>query len=33
MLDVAGWNRPWDTSKIVELDDAMALVGSDGNRR
>lgn len=33
MLDVAGWNQPWDTSKLVELDDAMALVGSDGNRR
>ncbi|WP_435405612.1 NUDIX hydrolase [Mycolicibacterium komossense] len=33
MLDVAGWNEPWDTTNIVELDDAMALVGSDGNRR
>ncbi|CAN5707231.1 CoA pyrophosphatase [soil metagenome] len=33
MIDVAGWNQPWDTSNVVELDDAMALVGSDGNRR
>jgi 8-oxo-dGTP pyrophosphatase MutT (NUDIX family) len=33
MLDVAGWARPWDTANIVELDDAMALVGADGNRR
>ena len=33
MIDVAGWNQPWDTSNLVELDDAMALVGSDGNRR
>lgn len=33
MIDVAGWNQPWDTSNLVELDDAMALVGADGNRR
>jgi 8-oxo-dGTP pyrophosphatase MutT (NUDIX family) len=33
MLDVAGWARPWDTANIVELDDAMALLGADGNRR
>ena len=33
MIDVAGWNQPWDTSNLVELDDAMAKVGSDGNRR
>jgi 8-oxo-dGTP pyrophosphatase MutT (NUDIX family) len=31
MLDVAGWNRPWDTSNIVELDDAMALLGAERN--
>ncbi len=33
MLDVAGWNQPWDTTNVVELEDAMALVGADGNRR
>lgn len=27
MLDVAGWSQPWDTTNVVELDDAMALVG------
>ena len=30
MLDVAGWAKPWDTSDIRELDEAMALVG-DGD--
>jgi 8-oxo-dGTP pyrophosphatase MutT (NUDIX family) len=29
MLDVAGWAKPWDTSDIRELDDAMALVGDE----
>jgi hypothetical protein len=29
MLDVAGWASPWDTSRVIELDDAMALVGGD----
>ena len=27
MLDVAGWAQPWDDRKVLELDDAMALVG------
>lgn len=31
MLDVAGWARPWDTSDIRELDEAMALVGDEGD--
>jgi hypothetical protein len=26
MLDVAGWAQDWDTAKVLELDDAMALV-------
>jgi 8-oxo-dGTP pyrophosphatase MutT (NUDIX family) len=29
MLDVAGWAKPWDTSDIRELDEAMARVGDD----
>ena len=29
MLDVAGWARPWNTEDVRELDEAMALVGSD----
>ncbi|MGO4445410.1 CoA pyrophosphatase [Mycobacterium sp. 2YAF39] len=29
MLDVAGWAQPWNTDDIRELDDAMALVGTD----
>ena len=29
MLDVAGWAQPWDTTKVVELDDALALVGGE----
>ena len=29
MLDVAGWAKPWDTSDVRELDDAMALVGDE----
>ncbi|CAN5814573.1 CoA pyrophosphatase [soil metagenome] len=32
MLDVAGWARPWDTANIIELEEAMALVGAGGNR-
>lgn len=32
VLDVAGWARPWDTTKILELDEAMVLVGG-GRRR
>lgn len=31
MLDVAGWAKPWNTSDIRELDEAMALVGDGGN--
>jgi 8-oxo-dGTP pyrophosphatase MutT (NUDIX family) len=27
MLDVAGWAQPWDSGRLLELDDAMALVG------
>jgi len=30
MLEVAGWSVPWDNSRILELDDAMTLVGSGG---
>ena len=30
MLDVAGWAQPWDTGKVLELDEAMALVGDGG---
>jgi 8-oxo-dGTP pyrophosphatase MutT (NUDIX family) len=29
MLDVAGWAKPWDSSDIRELDEAMALVGDE----
>ncbi|WIM86418.1 CoA pyrophosphatase [Candidatus Mycobacterium wuenschmannii] len=29
MLDVAGWAKPWDTTDIRELDEAMARVGDD----
>jgi 8-oxo-dGTP pyrophosphatase MutT (NUDIX family) len=29
MLDVAGWAKPWDTNKVLELDDALALVGGE----
>jgi 8-oxo-dGTP pyrophosphatase MutT (NUDIX family) len=31
MLDVAGWAKPWDSSDIRELDEAMALVGDQGD--
>ncbi|MCV7299799.1 CoA pyrophosphatase [Mycobacterium barrassiae] len=27
MLDVAGWTQPWNTDDVLELEDAMALVG------
>lgn len=33
MLDVAGWARPWDTSDLRALDDAMALVDNESGRR
>lgn len=33
VLDVAGWAKPWDTSDVRELDDAMALVGEQGGLR
>jgi 8-oxo-dGTP pyrophosphatase MutT (NUDIX family) len=33
MLDVAGWAKPWDTSDVRELDDAMALVGDEDDAR
>ena len=29
MLDVAGWEQPWNTKDVRELDEAMTLVGSD----
>ena len=29
MLDVAGWAQPWDTDDVRDLDEAMALVGSN----
>jgi 8-oxo-dGTP pyrophosphatase MutT (NUDIX family) len=29
MLDVAGWAKPWDTTDVRELDEAMALVGDE----
>ncbi|MCT7661745.1 CoA pyrophosphatase [Mycobacterium sp. CPCC 205710] len=31
MLDVAGWAEPWNTDDIRELEDAMSLVGHDGD--
>ena len=30
MLDVAGWAQPWDTGDVRELDEAMSLIGGDG---
>ena len=33
VLDVAGWARPWDTTDIRELDEAMVLVGDKGGSR
>lgn len=29
LLDVAGWASPWDADKVLELDDALALVGGE----
>lgn len=29
MLDVAGWAQPWDTTEVLGLDEAMALVGEE----
>jgi len=29
MLDVAGWAKPWNTDDVLELDEAMALVGHE----
>ncbi len=29
LLDVAGWSSPWDTTRELELEDAMALVGGE----
>ncbi|CAJ1504950.1 CoA pyrophosphatase [[Mycobacterium] kokjensenii] len=29
MLDVAGWAQPWDTTEVLGLDEAMALVGGE----
>src|ERR1700722_10550804 len=33
VLDVAGWAKPWDTTDLRELDDAMTLVGEHGGAR
>jgi 8-oxo-dGTP pyrophosphatase MutT (NUDIX family) len=33
MLDVAGWAKPWDTSDVRELDEAMAVVGDEDDAR
>jgi 8-oxo-dGTP pyrophosphatase MutT (NUDIX family) len=33
VLDVAGWARPWDTTDIRELDEAMLLVGDEDGPR
>ena len=33
MLDVAGWAKPWDTSDLRELDEAMAMVGDEDEAR
>lgn len=30
MLDVAGWTRPWDTTEVLGLDEAMRQVGGEG---
>lgn len=30
LLDVAGWARPWDTTDLRELDEALSLVGGQG---
>jgi 8-oxo-dGTP pyrophosphatase MutT (NUDIX family) len=33
VLDVAGWAKPWDTSDLRELDEAMVLVGDEDDPR
>jgi 8-oxo-dGTP pyrophosphatase MutT (NUDIX family) len=33
VLDVAGWAKPWDTGDLRELDEAMVLVGEQGDSR
>ena len=33
VLDVAGWATPWDTTDVRELDEAMMLVGDEGEPR
>ena len=33
VLDVAGWAKPWDTDDLRELDEAMVLVGEQGDPR
>ncbi|MEO8816043.1 MAG: CoA pyrophosphatase [Mycobacterium sp.] len=33
MLDVAGWTQPWDTGERRGLDEAMALVGGEGEAK
>jgi 8-oxo-dGTP pyrophosphatase MutT (NUDIX family) len=33
MLDVAGWATPWDNTRVLELDEAMDLVGDGGMSR
>ena len=33
VLDVAGWAKPWDTDDMRELDEAMVLVGGQGDPR
>jgi 8-oxo-dGTP pyrophosphatase MutT (NUDIX family) len=33
VLDVAGWAKPWDTGDVRELDEAMVLVGDQGEPR
>jgi 8-oxo-dGTP pyrophosphatase MutT (NUDIX family) len=30
MLDVAGWAQPWDADRVLELDEAMALLPAGG---
>ncbi|MBO0885224.1 MAG: CoA pyrophosphatase [Mycobacterium sp.] len=32
MLDVAGWAKPWDTTDVRELDEAMTPAGDDAER-
>lgn len=32
MLDVAGWAQAWDHTQVLELDEAMHLVGDGAGR-